>query len=164
MKNIKVYILVAMVFASGSAYSQGSILMKIPGITPAAGETIIAFEGNTTLTAPPVSGGGGGGSKPVFDDIKIQKNLSISSQLIKNLTSATHMPTVEFDFLDNSNTLTYKIILTDVLLTKFSYLSPQCPNCQKLTNEVWFNFIKIQYTDVVNNIVINYDRSTNITN
>jgi hypothetical protein len=161
MRKITLFILLALIFAGRTGFAQGSVTMKIAQVTPSKGEDIIAFEADGAATPPT---GGVGAGKPTLENIRIQKNLSISSQLIRDMLKGTRLPTVEFDFTDNAGKLTYKVILTNAGVTKFTYLSPACPSCQKLTNEIWFSFQKISYVDVTNNITTNFDPATGIVN
>ena len=147
------YLSFILVLVAAAAFSQGSIIMKINGITPANGEKLIAFESNATMTPP--------ATKASFDNIKIKKPISLSSQLMKDLPKGAHIATAEFDFFDNTGTLIYKMNLTELSVTKFSYLSPECPTCQSLTNEVWLSFTSIMYTDPVNGGTFGWNLNTN---
>jgi type VI protein secretion system component Hcp len=149
----RLYLFLLLVIVSGSAFSQVTVIMKINGITAAAGDKLTAFEGDLTMPTPAA----GGASKPLFDNIKIKKPLSPSSYLVRSLLQGTHIATMEFDFLDNTNTLVYEIQLTEAAVTKFSNLSPECPTCQSLSNEIWFSFNAITYMDPINKKIVSFN-------
>ncbi|MBS1661537.1 MAG: type VI secretion system tube protein Hcp [Bacteroidetes bacterium] len=152
-------LLLLLVLGSLAGFSQGAIVMKIDNVTAAGGDKVISFEGNTTLAVAVGGGGAGGAGKPILDPIKIKKPLSVSTQLVSFVLTGRHIPTVEFDFLDSGGKMIYKIVLSDAMVNKFSYVAPE-----SLTNEVWFSFQKIQYVDVVNNKTINYSVATGVVN
>jgi len=152
-------LLFILLFTGLTAFSQGSIIMKIDGVTAAEGEKIIAYEDN--LTYPISFSSGGATGKSTFDNIKIKKPQSLSSYLIRYAATAAHINSGEFDFLDAGNNLIYKINLTDILVTKFANLAPECPSCQSLTQEIWLTFKTIQYTDPINGKVFGWNVVTN---
>jgi hypothetical protein len=48
-----------------------------------------------------------------------------------------------------------------VLANDFSSLSPECNNCPRLSHQVWFDYEKIEVTDVATGNTVKWDRSAN---
>lgn len=160
------FIAVFILFGSTTAVSQ-NIKMKIPSITgfPASGESVLAFEVSDTLITSTGGGGGSGVGKPSFEFAKIKKQNSFSTnQLWKFSLIGTNIPEVQFEFYDNSNSLFYKIVLREVTVNHFSYLAPECKNCQSLFHQVWFNYNIIEVTDLATGSTVTFNRTTNSTN
>jgi type VI protein secretion system component Hcp len=128
-------------FAASTIYSQ-NIKLKIAGITDAAGEDITAFEVADTSN---VSAVGGGGSVARFSDVKIKKLRGTSTnELFKRSINGLNSAEASFEFYDASAIMYYKIVLKEVFVSHFSYLSPECANCSKLFHQVWFEYRKIE--------------------
>jgi len=166
MKKMTLAILSTLLFMFffNSVHAQ-NIKMKIPSISglPADGEDLIAFEVSDTQHVALSGGGGSGVGKTVFELAKIKKQNSASTnELWKRSLMGTHIPEVQFEFYNSSNTLFYKIVLKDVTVNHFSYLSPECSNCPRLFHQVWFDYDKIEVTDVATGNTVKWDRSGNI--
>ncbi len=154
-------LLLCMVSVAFSANSQ-SIKLKITGITAAEGENVVAFETSDT-TASSFSSGGGGGSAavPRFEFVKIKKLKGASTnELFKRSVVGTHTAEVTFEFYDTNAALYYKIVLKDVTVNHFSYLSPECTGCTSLFHQVWFDYERIEVTDIASGNVVRYNRTT----
>lgn len=148
MKQLYLSIAFALSFVVASA--QLTVYMKADGLTTGNGDKLTAYQDNVLS-----------GTKPSFDPIKITKAPGTTMRLLSDLWKGTHIPTVEFDFYDNTNTLVYTVQLTEVGVTKFSNLSPACPSCGSLTDEIWLSYTSIQYRDVANNSVFGWDLNRN---
>jgi type VI protein secretion system component Hcp len=165
MKKMALAVLSAFFFllVSHSVHAQ-NIKMKIPSITgvPADGEDLIAFEVSDSLNVAP-HGGGMGVGKTSFELAKIKKQSGASTNALwKHSLQGTHIPEVQFEFYNNSNTVFYKIVLKDVTVNHFSYLSPECSNCPRLFHQVWFDYDKIEVTDMATGNTVKWDRSGNV--
>lgn len=154
MKSVFLLLCLSLAFEAKSQ----SIKMKIATITAAAGEDVIAFEtGDTTSFSS--SGGTPTATPTRFEFVKIKKLAGGSSnELFKRSTVGSQTADVTFEFNNSSAQLFYKISLKNVVITHFSYLSPECANCANLYHEVWFNFDKIEVTDAATGIMVGYDR------
>ena len=154
------YILFMLCLFMASIADCQTIKMKITSITDAAGEDIIAFEASDTLLIS--SGGGGGGSGTTrIEVVKIKKARGTSTnELFKRTMNANHFADVTFEFNDAGGSLYYKIVIKDVTVNHFSFLSPECTNCSKLLHQVWFGFTKIEWTDVATGNTTRYDLTT----
>jgi type VI protein secretion system component Hcp len=166
MKKIRLLLvgLFAFLFLFVSDLHAQNIKMKIPSIAglPADGEDILAFEVSDTQH---IATGGGGLSvgKTVFEVAKIKKLSGASTnELWKRSLQGTHVPDVQFDFYNSSNAVFYRIVLKDVTVNHFSYLAPECSNCPRLTHQVWFDYDKIEVTDVATGNTVKWDRTGNI--
>ena len=156
----KMFLLICMVCLVLCANSQG-IKLKITGVTPADGEEVIAFETSDTIPITPSTGSGSGAGLPVFEFVKIKKLSGLSSnELFRRSLLGTHTAEMSFEFTDLQGVLFYKIVLKDVLISHFSYLSPECQGCTKLFHQVWFDYRQIEVTDVATGIIIKYNRNT----
>jgi type VI protein secretion system component Hcp len=167
MKRMTMTVLSAVLFMLlFQSLNAQNIKMKIPSISglPADGEDLIAFEVSDTLRGGLSHGGGSGAGKTEFEMAKIKKLSSASTnELWKRSLQGTHLPEVQFEFYNNSNTLFYKIVLKDVTVNHFSYLAPECSNCPRLFHQVWFDYDKIEVTDVATGNTVKWDRSGNNT-
>ena len=160
---MKTFFLILLVFLAIDASSQ-SIKMKITGLTSAEGEDVIAFEASDTIPVTFTAGGGGSSGIAVYEFVKIKKLSDASTnELFKRSLQGTHTQQIDFEFYDANAVMFYKIVLKDVLITHFSYLSPECANCTKLFHQVWFDYARIEVTDVVTNNVLRWNRSTRAT-
>ncbi len=166
-KQFSLLIITSFIIVGHTAIGQ-NIKMKIPSMTgyPAGGESILAFEvSDTVLTSGAGGGGGGSVGKTSFEFAKIKKQNSFSTnQLWKFSLTGTHLPEVQFEFYDNGNTLFYKILLKDVTVNHFSYLAPECKNCQSLFHQVWFDYNIIDVTDLATGNTVSFNRATNAAN
>lgn len=156
---MKKILLALIVFLSFFAATSQTIKFKMTGITTATdGEDVVAFETSDTINV--VSAGGGGSSigKVMFEPIKIKKLQDVSTnELFIRSILGTHSPDATFEFY-KADVLFYKIVIKDIILTHFSYLSPECFNCAKLFHQVWFYYNQIEVTDVATGNVTKYDR------
>lgn len=161
---MKLFLVVLSLFLFVLAANSQNIKMKMTGvITNPEGEDIIAFEMGDTATYTP-SGGGGGGSFTTlgFEFVKIKKQKDASTnELFKRSLNGVHSPDATFEFYDGG-VLIYKILLKDLLIQHFSYLSPECFNCTKLFHQVWFSYVMIEVTDVATGITTKYNRATRV--
>ncbi len=157
MKSLLLFCTVFFAFAASSQ----TIKMKIASYTPTDGEPVVALQFADTL---PTSVGGSSGGVTKLEFVKIKKPTGLSSiELLKRSLVATILPEVDFEYYDAANTLFYKIVLKDVQVAHFSYLTPECSNCTSLSNQVWFDYSKIEITDVINNMVLRYNRASRTT-
>jgi type VI protein secretion system component Hcp len=159
-------LLLVLFFLITSITNGQNIKMKIPSFTglPADGEDLIAFEVSDTQRLSTGGGGGGSVGKTEFEFTKIKKQNSASTnELWKRSLNGQHTAEVQFEFYNASNVLFYKIVLKDVIVTHFSYLSPECTNCPRLFHQVWFDYGKIEVTDVATGNTVKFDRSANAT-
>lgn len=161
MKAIPVLLLCFLVtiFANGQ-----SIKIKIAGVTAAAGEDVIAFEVSDTTGASVNGGGGQSTPVPSFEFVKIKKLKDVSTnELFKRSMLGTHTANVTFEFYDATSTLFYTIVLLDVTINHFSYLTPECAGCTKMYHQVWLDYVKIESTDVSTGLQVRYNRTTRAT-
>jgi type VI protein secretion system component Hcp len=150
----QLYLSIALALSFGAASAQLTIYMKVAGITTGNGDKITAYQDNVVSGTPALP-------KAAFDPIKITKAPGTTMRLLSDLWKGTHIATAEFDFYDNTNTLVYSVQLTELAVTKFSNLSPACPSCGSLTDEIWLTFSTIQYMDAANNIIFGWDVNKN---
>jgi type VI protein secretion system component Hcp len=156
--------LFAFLFLFLSSLHAQNVKMKIPSIAglPADGEDLLAFEVSDTAHTSQ-HGSGSGAGRTNFEVTKIKKLSSASTnELWKRSLQGTHLPEVQFEFYNSSNAVFYKIVLKDVTVSHFSYLSPECSNCPRLVHQVWFDYDKIEVTDVATGNTVKWDRSGNI--
>src|SRR5215203_2906491 len=154
------YILFTLCLFMASIADCQNIKMKITGVTDAAGEDIIAFEASDTLQIASI-GGGGTSTTTKFEVVKIKKARGTSTnELFKRTMNANHFADVTFEFNDAGGSLYYKIVIKDVTVNHFSFLSPECTNCSKLLHQAWFSFTKIEWTDVATGNTTRYDTIT----
>ncbi len=166
-KHCPVWLIVIFILAGPISASTQNIKMKIPSMTgfPVGGENILAFEVSDTMLTSGGGGGGGGVGKASFDFAKIKKQNSFSTnELWKRSFTGIHTAEVQFEFYDNTNVLFYKIVLKDVTVNHFSYLAPECKNCQSLFHQVWFDYKIIEVTDVATGNTVSFNRTTNTAN
>ena len=159
-------ILLAVFLFSANIVVGQTIKMKIPSFTglPADGEDIIAFEVSDTQFVSTGGGGGGSAGKTTFEFAKIKKQNSASTnELWKRSLNGQHTAEVQFEFYNSSNVLFYKIVLKDFTVNHFSYLSPECTNCPRLFHQVWFDYGKIEVTDVATGNTVKFDKQANAT-
>ena len=143
------------------AVNSQTIKMKIATITPTDGEVVSALEFSDTTASSIGSGGGSGTGVTRFEFVKIKKPNALSTnELFKRSLIGTTLPEVDFEYYDAGGTLFYKIVIKSVVLTHFSYLSPECSNCTSLSHQVWFDFSMIEVTDVATGNVLKYNRAT----
>lgn len=154
-------ILLLLCIALSVAVKCQTIKMKIATYTSTDGETINALELTDTLPVSTSGGTGSGTGISKFNDLKVKKMAGLSTnELLKRSIAGTQLPQVDFEYYDNTNTLFYKIVIRDVFVSQFSYLSPECANCTSLQHQVNFYFTRIEVTDVASGNVLRYNRST----
>ncbi len=157
---MKLLLLLLFITATSVTYSQ-TIKMKATGITTGTGEDVIAFETSDTITVNTSGGSGGSSSPAIFENVKIKKLLGASTnELFKRSTLGTTSPDFTFEFYDATSTLLYTIVLRNVNITHFSYLSPECSGCSKLYHQLWLAYQKIEITDAATSNVYRYNLST----
>lgn len=157
-------LVILLAFAGMQAASQ-SIKMKIASLTAAAGEEVSALQMIDSLSVNIGSTGSGSNvGRTYFNGVDIKKITGPSSiQLFQKSITGAVLPEVAFEFYDASNTLYYKIVLKDVYTSLFSHLSPECSGCAKLYNQIRFEPIKYEVTDVLTNTTYRYNVSTRTT-
>jgi type VI secretion system Hcp family effector len=150
MQHKLIIIFLGMLIINTPAFSQ-KILMKINNITDAAGEEVRALEFQINSTVAAVGGGGGGTGKATAGDLVIKKTLGKSTNgLFSAVAKGTHIVPVIFEYYNAANVLYYKITLTDVIVGKVYWLSPECPSCIKLEHQVAFRFSSYKTEDILN--------------
>ncbi len=159
--SMKAFILLLCIFSLAFVANAQSIKIKITGITAAAGEEVIAFETGDSIAASSSYGSGGATGIPTFEFVKIKKLKDVSTnELFKRSVNGTHTADVSFEFYDNNASLFYQVVLKDVTVNHFSYLSPECAGCTKLYHQVWFDYRQIEVTDIASGNVVRYNRAT----
>ena len=147
--------IIALLLFAATASSQ-SIKMKMPTVTPAAGEEVLAFEFSDTI---PIFNAGPSQPRVKFQFVKIKKTRGASTnELFKRSVNFTFTPELTFEFFDSNNILYYKIVLKAVTIHHFSFLSPECTGCNELMHQIWFDFDVIEATDVATGNMVRYDR------
>ena len=160
MKNKIVLIQMFLLLLCGQAIAQ-KILLKITGITAAAGEEVKAvdfkFEGTSTWTTTGLSAG-----QMKLYPVLIKKASGLSTHEIykKVLMGTVFTPNVELEYYDAANVMYYKISLVNALVTNFYWLSPECPTCIQLEHQIAFNPRRIETSDVATGITVKYDYQT----
>ncbi|MEO6405427.1 MAG: hypothetical protein ABIY51_04565 [Ferruginibacter sp.] len=163
MKCIKKYsFCVALLFmiVDGQLYGQ-KILLKISGITAAAGEEVKAvdfkMEGSSTWSSNGITPG----IIKVYP-LLIKKTVGLSSHELykKTLTGAVFTPNVILEYYDAANVMYFSISLVNALVTNFYWLSPECPTCIQMEHQVAFNPRRIETFDVPTGITVRYDYQT----
>lgn len=141
------------------------ILMKITNITPTAGEEVKALDFRINASSSYVKGGGASVGRPAPDSLIVKKSADKStSDLLKKLVAGSAYPEVIFEYYDNTNVNYYTITLTGALVTSLYWLSPECPTCLKLEQQLSFVMSSIKMEDKLNKTTITYNISTMTTN
>lgn len=141
-----------------TALSQ-TIKFKMPAVTSSTGEEILAFEVSDTVQATSF-GGTGGTALPKFEFVKIKKLKGPSTnELFKRSFLGTHATEATFEFYDTGGVLYYKIVIKDVTINHFSFLSPECSGCNQIIHQVWFDYDIIEATDIATGNIVKYSRS-----
>jgi type VI protein secretion system component Hcp len=132
-------------------------------ISPPVGTLIIAPFGSLPVAAwswgasnSGTSGGGGGGGagKATIQDLSITRTVDGQSPLFfKIVATGQHLPTVAL--VDGPTTIT----LTDVLITGYSTGDSPPGNNWTRTENVTFNFVKVDY--MVNGVTTCFNFTTN---
>ncbi len=157
MKKQIVLINILLLLVCGQVFSQ-KILLKITGVTAAAGEEVKAvdfkFEGSSVWTASGVSGG----TVKVYS-VLIKKTSGLSTHEIykKLLLGTIYTPNVVLEYYDAANVMYFRISLVNAIVTNFYWLSPECPTCIQLEHQVAFNPRRIETFDVATGITVGYD-------
>jgi type VI secretion system Hcp family effector len=163
MRNKLLLALVLLLLTATHTHAQ-KILMKINGVTNAAGEEVRALELQINRAASSTGGGGGsttGKAEP--GNLVIKKSHGKSTnELFKRMAQGNFMAEAVFEYYDASNTLYYRITLSNVLLMQFYYLSPECPGCIALEHQAAFSYDKIKVEDIANSANNNWDIKLNI--
>jgi hypothetical protein len=160
MKKQIILINILMLLLSGQLFAQ-KILLKISGITAAAGEEVKAvdfkFEGTSTWG----SGGVTAGTVKVYP-VLVKKTVGLSTHDIykKLLMGSIYTPNVDLEYYDASNVMYFKISLVNAIVTNFYWLSPECPTCIQLEHQIAFNPRRIETFDVATGITVRYDYQT----
>lgn len=153
----QLYLFLALALCCTGASAQLSIYMKVSGMTTGIGDKVTAFQDNVTS---PITGSVTTG-KVAFDPIKITKTPGLTMGLMSDSWKGAHVTLVEFDFYDNTNTMVYTVSLSEVNVVKFSNLSPACPSCGSLTDEIWLTYTAITYKDLANNLTWGWNVNLN---
>ena len=162
MQHKLIIIFFGMLMIYTPTFSQ-KILMKINNITDPAGEDVRALEFQINSTVGAVFGGGGGAGKATAGDLVIKKTQSKSTNsLFSAVAKGTHIAPVIFEYYDAANVLYYKMTLTDVVIGKLYWLSPECPSCIKLEQQVAFRFSSYKTEDILNGTVTTWNITTNV--
>lgn len=151
----------AMVCLSVSLSAQ-KILMKITGVTAAAGEEVRALDFRIDVESSYVKGAGVTLGKPLPDSLIIKKSVDKSTNdLLRKIVQGSNYPEVIFEYYDNNNLNYYTITLTNVFATSLYWLSPECPTCLKLEHQISFIMSTIKMDDKVNKTITTYDIANN---
>ena len=152
------YLLVVLLLGTTFFATSQTIKLVISGVTEIAGETVIAFETGDTTTVSFPGTGGMQVSAPRFEPIKIKKPFGTStSELFRRSVGKMLIPETVFQFHNASGELYFSITLREVVITHFSFLSPECINCASLVHQLWFHYNKIEWEDVAKGSIIRYD-------
>ena len=143
------------------AYSQASaqkILMKIGTVTAAGGEDVRALEFQINASSNYLQGAGASVGKPVPSSLSVKRTHNVATNsLFNNIVKGTSIPEVKFEYYDAANVLYYTITLTNVFLTQLYWLSPECPTCLKLEQQLGFVFKTIKMADAVTGASTTWD-------
>ena len=147
-------VLITLMIVSGQGIAQ-KILMKIGSVTAAGGEEVRALEFQINASTNWTSGGGASVGKPNPGNLMIKKtNNNSTSELFKFIAQGSAFPEVIFEYYDASDILYYTITLSDVYVTQMHWLSPECPTCLKLEQQVGFVFKIYKTTDVATGVSV----------
>jgi type VI protein secretion system component Hcp len=136
------------------------ILMKITNITPAAGEEVKALDFRINASSSYTKGGGASIGRPAPDSLIIKKAVDKStSDLLKKIVAGSAYPEVIFEYYDNNNVNYYTITLTGALVTSLYWLSPECPTCLKLEQQLSFVMSAIKMEDKITKATVTYNIS-----
>ncbi|MCW3107588.1 MAG: hypothetical protein JWQ09_2094 [Segetibacter sp.] len=151
--------LILITLLSTFSYSIGQkILMKIASVTAAGGEEVRALEFQINAASSWTAGGGASVGKPNPGNLMIKKtNNNSTSSLFKDIASGKTIPEVIFEYYDASNILYYSITLTGAYVTQLYWLSPECPTCLKLEQQVGFVFKTYKTVDVASGVTVTWD-------
>ncbi|HSC52526.1 MAG TPA: type VI secretion system tube protein Hcp [Phnomibacter sp.] len=142
------------------------ILMKIPAVTPTAGEEILALEFGIEAETSYLNGAGAAVGKPIPSKLTIKKRVGQSTDdFFKNIVKGTHFNYIVFEYYDKQNVLYYTITLgsaTDaalqgVFLTEAKWLSPECPTCVGLEQQFSFVSKGIVMEDKITNTKLSWN-------
>ncbi len=140
------------------------ILLKITGITAAAGEVVTAvdfkFEAFSTWGPTGITSG----TVKTFP-VLIKKNHGTSTnELHKKLSTGTAFtPNVVLEYYDASKVMYFRITMLNAIVSNFYWLSPECPTCIKLEHQVAFNPRRIETFDVATGVTVGFDYQTKTT-
>lgn len=160
MKKKIILLQLLLLLLCGQGFAQ-RILLKITGITAAAGEEVKAvdfkFEGTSTWT----SGGLSAGTIKLYP-VLIKKSAGQSTHDIykKLLMGTVYSPNVDLEYYDAANVMYFRISLVNAIVTNFYWLSPECPTCIQLEHQIAFNPRKIETLDVATGVTVRYDYQT----
>lgn len=153
----KLYLLLILFIAISERGVAQKILMKITSVTAPAGEEVKALEFQINATTNFTSGSGAAVGKPVPGSLMIKMPTNTStSEMFKKIVMGTSIPEVVFEYYDASNTLYYTITITNAFLTQLYWLSPECPTCLKLEQQLGFVFKTMKTVDA-NGVTLTWD-------
>jgi hypothetical protein len=147
------------------------ILMKGPAPIPAAGEEILALSCQMSTTPSFIGGGGGSQSKVSINDLVVKKKIGASTLPFFNKVTVGNgtIDYLKFEYLDETNKPYYIITIGSetvtadkgVLVTDLRWLSPECPTCVGMDQQVSFAFTSITIEDVIRKTKATYNVVTN---
>jgi type VI protein secretion system component Hcp len=168
------YCLLALCLLFSLVGNAQKILMKGPAPIPVAGEEVTALSFQISAPFEPTLGGGGGIGKATPNELQVKKKTGPSTpEFLKKMVTGNTYDYLKFEYYDNTDFNYYTItlgsegVLADkgVFITDLRWLSPECPTCLSLDQQVGFRFVSITMEDKPNKgipIKVTYNAVTNI--
>ncbi len=134
------------------------IVLKIGAITASGGEEVRAVDFKIDAATSWSLGGGASVGVPKVHEFLIKKTNNISSNdIYKKILQGSSYPEVVLEYYNVADKLYFRITLKDVYVSNFYFLSPECPTCLELEQQVAFVPKKIETFDIATGITVGYD-------
>ena len=157
MRKKSCIILIISMVVSSYGMAQ-KILMKIGSFTATGGEEVRALEFQINAATSYTQGGGVSVGKANPGSLMVKRTHNKStSELFKKIVAGASFADVIFEYYDAGDKLYYTITLGNVFLTQVYWLSPECPTCLKLEQQLGFVFKTIKTTDAVTGVTLTWD-------
>ena len=115
------------------------ILLKIGSVTAAGGEEVRAVDFKVDAATSWSLGGGPIVGVPKVHEFLIKKTSNVSTtDIFKKILQGTSYPEVVLEYYTAADRLYFKITLKDVYISNCFFLSPECPTCIELEQQVAF--------------------------
>jgi type VI protein secretion system component Hcp len=149
---------IAFLLLIGTHTMAQKILLKIGSITATGGEEVRAVDFKIDAATSWSLGGGASVGVPKVHEFLVKKTSNISSNdIYKKILQGASFPEVVLEYYNISDRLYFKITLKDVYISNFYFLSPECPTCLELEQQVAFVPKQIETFDVATGVTIGYD-------
>ena len=134
------------------------ILLKIGSVTAAGGEEVRAVDFKIDAATSWSLGGGPTVGVPKVHEFLVKKTSNVSSNdIYRKILQGASYPEVVLEYYNISDRLYFKITLREVYISNFYFLSPECPTCLELEQQVAFVPKQIESFDVATGVTVGYD-------